>query len=126
MRLPKHLKQFIKPQNYEDYTPIDQAVWRYVMRKNVIYLSQTAHESYVNGLEKTGIGIEKWVKKFEADHDDYNAILLKALADRLAEAFAERMHQRVRNEFWAYTEESFTNEELISMGSHPISLDIIS
>ncbi|MFK7775372.1 MAG: methionine synthase [Saprospiraceae bacterium] len=62
----------------------------------------------------TGIGIEKWVAKFEADHDDYNAILLKALADRLAEALAERMHQRVRNEFWAYTEESFTNEELIS------------
>ncbi len=58
-RLPKHLKQFIKPQNYEDYTPIDQAVWRYVMRKNVIYLSQSAHESYLNGLEKTGIGIEK-------------------------------------------------------------------
>ena len=62
----------------------------------------------------TGIGIEEWVKKFEADHDDYNAILLKALADRLAEAFAERMHQRVRNEFWAFTEESFTNEDLIS------------
>ena len=62
----------------------------------------------------TGIGIEKWVKQFEDDHDDYNAILLKALADRLAEAFAERMHQRVRNEFWAFTEESFTNEELIS------------
>ena len=62
----------------------------------------------------TGIGIEKWVKQFEDDHDDYNAILLKALADRLAEAFAERMHQRVRNEFWAFTQESFTNEELIS------------
>ncbi|MFK8009469.1 MAG: methionine synthase [Saprospiraceae bacterium] len=62
----------------------------------------------------TGIGIEKWVKKFEADHDDYNAILLKALADRLAEAFAERMHERVRNEFWAFTQESFTNEDLIS------------
>ncbi len=62
----------------------------------------------------TGIGIEEWVAKFEADHDDYNAILLKALADRLAEALAERMHQRVRNEFWAFTEESFTNEDLIS------------
>lgn len=62
----------------------------------------------------TGIGIEKWVQKFEADHDDYNAILLKALADRLAEAFAERLHERVRNEFWAFTEESFNNEELIS------------
>ena len=58
-RLPKHLKQFIKPQNYEDYTPINQAVWRYVMRKNVDYLSQVAHESYVEGLRKTGINIEE-------------------------------------------------------------------
>ncbi|HFA48902.1 MAG TPA: methionine synthase [Bacteroidetes bacterium] len=51
-----------------------------------------------------GIGIEKWVKKFEADHDDYNAILLKSLADRLAEALAERMHERVRKEFWGYAQ----------------------
>lgn len=57
-RLPKHLKQFIKPQNYEDYTPINQAVWRYVMRKNVDYLSKVAHESYIEGLQKTGISIE--------------------------------------------------------------------
>ncbi len=58
-RLPKHLKQFIKPQNYEEYTPINQAVWRYVMRKNVNYLTKVAHKSYVEGLRKTGIGIEK-------------------------------------------------------------------
>jgi len=57
-RLPKHLKQFIKPQNYEDYTPINQAVWRYVMRKNVDYLSKVAHSSYLDGLQKTGISIE--------------------------------------------------------------------
>lgn len=57
-RLPKHLKQFIKPQSYQDYTPINQAVWRYVMRKNVDYLSQVAHGSYVEGLKKTGIDIE--------------------------------------------------------------------
>ncbi len=57
-RLPAHLKQFIKPQNYEDYTPINQAVWRYVMRKNVDYLSKVAHESYLEGLRKTGIDIE--------------------------------------------------------------------
>lgn len=57
-RLPKHLKQFIKPQVYEDYTPINQAVWRYVMRKNVDYLSKVAHNSYLDGLKKTGIGIE--------------------------------------------------------------------
>ena len=57
-RLPKHLKQFIKPQNYEDYTPINQAVWRYVMRKNVDYLSRVAHSSYTEGLKKTGISID--------------------------------------------------------------------
>ena len=57
-RLPKHLKQFIKPQNYEDYTPINQAVWRYVMCKNVDYLSKVAHSSYLEGLKKTGIEID--------------------------------------------------------------------
>lgn len=57
-RLPKHLKQFIKPQVYEDYTPINQAVWRYVMRKNVDYLSKVAHSSYLEGLQKTGLEID--------------------------------------------------------------------
>lgn len=57
-KLPKHLKQFIKPQEYEAYTAIDQAVWRYVMRKNVDYLSRVAHSSYVDGLKKTGISID--------------------------------------------------------------------
>jgi len=57
-RLPKHLKQFIKPQDYSDYTPINQAVWRYVMRKNVDYLSKVAHSSYLDGLKKTGIEID--------------------------------------------------------------------
>src|SRR5690606_8972463 len=61
-----------------------------------------------------GIGIEKWIEKFEREHDDYHAIVLKALADRLAEAFAERMHERVRKEFWGYVpEEKLTNEQLI-------------
>ncbi|HHS95129.1 MAG TPA: methionine synthase, partial [Phaeodactylibacter sp.] len=61
-----------------------------------------------------GIGIEKQIKVFEENHDDYNAILLKALADRLAEAFAERLHQRVRIEFWAYApNEQLDNEALI-------------
>lgn len=61
-----------------------------------------------------GIGIETKVKEFEAVHDDYSAILLKALADRLAEAFAERMHERVRKEFWGYAAaESLDNQQLI-------------
>jgi 5-methyltetrahydrofolate--homocysteine methyltransferase len=62
----------------------------------------------------TGIGIEEKIAEFEATHDDYNAIMLKALADRLAEAFAELMHQRTRGELWAYAaDEDMTNEELI-------------
>ncbi len=63
----------------------------------------------------TGHGEEAHIKRFEADKDDYSAILLRALADRLAEAFAERLHARVRREFWAYApDENFTGEELIA------------
>lgn len=57
-KLPAHLRQFIKPQDYDSYTAKNQAVWRYVMRKNVDYLSTVAHPSYVNGLKKTGISTE--------------------------------------------------------------------
>ncbi len=62
-----------------------------------------------------GIGIDEHVARFEAAHDAYNAILLKALADRLAEALAERLHQRVRTEFWGYAkDEQLDNEALIA------------
>ena len=73
-------------------------------------------EDYIGAFAvTTGIGIEKWVKHFEADNDDYNAIMLKALADRFAEALAERMHERVRKEFWAYMPtENLENNDLIS------------
>ncbi len=57
-KLPAHLHQYIKPQNYEHYTPIDQAVWRYVMRKNVDYLKTVAHDSYLEGLKQTGISVD--------------------------------------------------------------------
>jgi 5-methyltetrahydrofolate--homocysteine methyltransferase len=60
-----------------------------------------------------GHGVEERVKRFEAAHDDYNAILLKALADRLAEAFAEKMHEIVREELWGYETDALTNEQLI-------------
>ncbi len=61
-----------------------------------------------------GLGIEKHEKKFEAAHDDYSSIMLKALADRLAEAFAEYMHERVRLDFWGYAAtESLSKEALI-------------
>ena len=62
-----------------------------------------------------GLGVEKKEAQFIADHDDYSAIMLKALADRLAEAFAERLHQRVRQEFWGYAaDESLSAEDLIA------------
>ena len=62
-----------------------------------------------------GIGIEKKLKEFEDQHDDYSSIMLKALADRLAEAFAEKMHQRVRTELWGYaSDEHLQNEDLIA------------
>lgn len=57
-RLPEHLKQFIVPQNYAKYTAMDQAVWRFVMRKNTAFLKTLAHESYLVGLKKAGISIE--------------------------------------------------------------------
>jgi 5-methyltetrahydrofolate--homocysteine methyltransferase len=58
--------------------------------------------------------LDSLVEKFEKDHDDYNAILSKALADRLAEGFAELMHEVTRKEYWRYApEENFTNEEMI-------------
>ena len=72
-------------------------------------------EDYIGAFAvSAGFGIEQRVAEFENDNDDYNAIMLKALADRLAEAFAERMHQRVRTEFWGYaSDESLSNEDLI-------------
>ena len=70
---------------------------------------------YIGGFAVTaGIGIDEHVNRFEDDHDDYHSIMLKALADRLAEAFAERMHERVRTELWSYVaNESLNNEDLI-------------
>ena len=63
----------------------------------------------------TGHGLERMVAEFEAAHDDYSAILAKALADRLAEAFAERLHQRVRRELWGYApDEALSNADLIA------------
>jgi 5-methyltetrahydrofolate--homocysteine methyltransferase len=73
-------------------------------------------EDYVGGFAVTaGIGIDQHVRRFEREHDDYSSILLKALADRLAEALAEYMHERTRKEFWAYADgEELGNEDLIA------------
>ena len=75
----------------------------------------TGLTDYIGAFAVTaGIGIEEHIKRFEEDHDDYHSIMLKALADRLAEAFAERLHHCVRKEFWGYAKsESFHNDELI-------------
>ena len=62
----------------------------------------------------TGIGLDEISKKFEQDHDDYNAIMVKSLADRLAEAFAERLHEKVRKEYWGYVPtESLSHEQRV-------------
>jgi len=77
---------------------------------------ESGKADYIGAFAVTaGIDIENKVKEFEAVHDDYHAILLKSLADRLAEAFAERMHQRIRKEWWGYaSDESLANDDLIA------------
>ncbi len=76
---------------------------------------ETGVEDYIGMFAVTaGIGIEKLVQKFEKDHDDYNSIMVKAIADRLAEAFAEHLHQMVRKDYWGYaSDEKLSNEDLV-------------
>ncbi|HSZ85328.1 MAG TPA: methionine synthase [Puia sp.] len=89
------LADFIKPSFPIDHSPL------------------TIHD-YLGAFAVTIHGIEKHIKGFEKNHDDYNKIILQALADRLAEAFAELLHERVRKEFWGYVkDEKLSNEELI-------------
>lgn len=77
---------------------------------------ETGLKDHLGGFVVTaGIGIEKHLERFEKEHDDYSSILLKALADRLAEALAEYMHSEVRKNYWAYSpDEKLSNDELIS------------
>src|SRR5690606_19531181 len=71
-------------------------------------------EAHIGAFAVTMRGIEPHLEKFIAAHDDYNKIMLQALTDRFAEAFAELLHERVRKEFWGYSrDEQFTNEQLI-------------
>ncbi len=76
----------------------------------------SGRKDWIGGFAVTaGLGIEPHIERFQADHDDYNAILLKALADRLAETLAERMHQRVRTELWGYAaDETLDADALIA------------
>jgi 5-methyltetrahydrofolate--homocysteine methyltransferase len=80
------------------------------------YVAPPGHADYIGAFAVTaGIGIEEHVERFEKAHDDYSAIVLKALADRLAEALAEYMHERTRREFWGYaSDEQLSNKDLIS------------
>ena len=74
----------------------------------------TGIKDYIGAFVVTaGKKIDQIAKKFEEDLDDYNSIMIKALADRMAEAAAEYLHQKVRKDYWGYTEEQFSNEELI-------------
>lgn len=77
--------------------------------------ASSGKQDYIGGFALTaGIGADELASKYEAENNDYSALLVKALADRLAEAFAEHLHERVRKEFWAYDpEENLSNEELI-------------
>ena len=76
---------------------------------------KTGVTDYVGAFAVTaGLGIEEVVREFETAHDDYSSIMIKALADRLAEAFAELLHQKVRKELWAYAaDESLSDEQLV-------------
>jgi 5-methyltetrahydrofolate--homocysteine methyltransferase len=75
---------------------------------------QTGINDYIGGfVVTTGLGIDQKIAEFEADHNDYQSILLKALADRLAEAFAEKLHEIVRQDLWGYEKEPLSKEDLI-------------
>jgi 5-methyltetrahydrofolate--homocysteine methyltransferase len=76
---------------------------------------KSAKEDYIGGFAVTaGIGLEKWVEQYESENDDFSAIMIKILADRLAEAFAELMHHKVRKEFWGYVpDENLSIENIL-------------
>ena len=80
------------------------------------FIAPKGIQDYIGGFAVTaGINIDARVAEYEKNHDDYNAILLKALADRLAEAFAELLHERVRREFWGYAaDEALSNDDMIA------------
>jgi 5-methyltetrahydrofolate--homocysteine methyltransferase len=87
----------------------------YYALSDFIAAKETGVPDYFGGFAlTTGIGCDELVAEFEANYDDYNSIMAKALADRLAEAFAERMHELVRKDYWGYAkEEHLSNEDLI-------------
>jgi 5-methyltetrahydrofolate--homocysteine methyltransferase len=87
----------------------------YLCLSDYIAPVESGYKDYMGAFAVTaGIGIEPWVKMYEDQHDDYNAIMMKALADRLAEAGAEYLHEQIRKQDWGYaSDEQLTNEGLI-------------
>jgi len=89
----------------------------YIALADFIAPKEVAPDLFGGFAVTAGHGVDERVKKFEEKQDDYSAILLKALADRLAEAFAEKLHETVRKEIWGYAhQEALTNDELIKEG----------
>ncbi|MGB5724199.1 MAG: methionine synthase [Parasphingorhabdus sp.] len=107
----------VAPQNDEYILPMlrQQVVKRGGKPNNCLADFIDSEDDWIGGFAvTTGHGIDEHVQRFEMDKDDYNSILLKALADRLAEAFAERMHEHVRKDLWGYgSEENLNNKDLI-------------
>ena len=87
----------------------------YYALSDLVAPKESGKTDYFGGFAlTTGIGVDEMVAEFERNYDDYNSIMAKALADRLAEAFAERMHELVRKEYWGYAQdEQLSNQELI-------------
>ncbi|WPP48488.1 methionine synthase [Catalinimonas niigatensis] len=100
-----HLRQQTKKAKGKDYMCL----------ADFVAPKESGKADYVGGFAvTTGIGCDEVAKAYEEDHDDYNSIMIKAIADRLAEAFAELMHKRVRREFWGYaSDEQLDNDSLI-------------
>ncbi len=107
-------QQTKKQNNQPNYCLADFVKPKYEIGNTKSEINSKSEKDYIGAFAVTaGIGIESKLAEFEKDHDDYNSIMLKALADRLAEAFAERLHERVRKEFWGYAPgENLSIEEL--------------
>jgi len=105
-----HKLHFLRQQKQTREGKVNYALSDFIAPK------ETEVADYIGAFATTaGIGIDQHIERFESQGDDYSSILLKALADRLAEALAERMHEKVRTEYWGYVQsEEFSNEEIIS------------
>lgn len=111
----KYLLHSVRQQTKKPAGQYNVALADFIKPKSSSVASGEVEKDYIGAFAvTTGIGIDEHVARFEKNHDDYSAIMLKALADRLAEAFTELLHKKVRKEYWGYaSNETFSNEELI-------------